>query len=337
MPDESRNSPHLPISRSASALSIRKPLDSRAGPCRLGKNRPAHAAFFAPAGRGGRPRPDRRHHLYQSRRRRDAPPHSCQNWKTPAGADERRKRRAILDAGSRAARAWRVQALGWKLLDLPAQFASPRSTPFAATWPCNSRCSPRLAADSTSPISPPSCIAAQPASTLERIDENDAHAESGDRRAACYGATTTGRRWKICWWRCSSSATAGCTSLCSTASQIGSRCARGSSGRLPKPLQRRSTTEQTFRPGSGCARGGAGIGAVCMRAKLRRAPSRAGGVGRVSLLRLFNPRRRWMRRVRHTWPCWASAHKRRRVSQAGQCRSRFSQASAKQRKRGSSL
>ena len=133
------------------------------------------------------------------------------------------------------------QALGWKLLDLPAQLRISTIDSFCREL--------ALQQPLLSGLGGGLEIAEQPDRTLSPRGPRDAAGRSTrpartwarPLRSCCCGATTAGRRWKPCWSKCSRAATAGCTALCWSASRIGIRCASGWSGPLHMPCARRSS------------------------------------------------------------------------------------------------
>ena len=150
----------------------------------------------------------------------------------------------------------------------PRNCASPPSTPFAANWPCSSRCSPASAAAWRSPSSPAELYRRAARHTLEKIDETDSALSAGHRGAAAVARQQLAGDGRPAGRNARASATAGCTTLFSTANRIGRRCASGWSGpsrrrcqrSVFKPLHRRGMEDRegVFHPAAPRRRRAAG-------------------------------------------------------------------------------
>ena len=128
----------------------------------------------------------------------------------------------------------RSEERGWNLLDLPAQLRISTIDSFCRDLALQQPLLSGLGGGLDIAEQPTELYRRAARRTLEQIDEED---------AALSDAIEALLLWRDNSWQdlenqlvqCWSSATAGCTSLWSTASRIGRRCARGWSDRLLRP------------------------------------------------------------------------------------------------------
>ena len=157
----------------------------------------SRAAFCACSAKSTTPA-NRRHHFHQSRRRRNAQPHSSRDWKRPRNpAPRTRRNRPVLNAISCATRA---RALAGTRLESPRssgatthlnhRFFLPRPC-LAAAAPLRSRRRPRHQR-----AAQPNSIAAPPAAHSNKSTAEMPPLQRSDRRLCFCGATTVGRTSK---------------------------------------------------------------------------------------------------------------------------------------------
>ncbi len=124
------------------------------------------------------------------------------------------------------------QALGWKLLDLPAQLRISTIDSFCRDLALQQPLLSGLGGGLDIAEQPTELYRRAARQTLERLGQADP-VLSQPSKISSSGATTAGRRWKTCSSPCSRSATAGCTASSSAASWIGTLCA--SAWNAPSP------------------------------------------------------------------------------------------------------
>jgi ATP-dependent helicase/nuclease subunit A len=125
-------------------------------------------------------------------------------------------------------------ALGWKLLDLPAQLRISTIDSFCRDLALQQPLLSGLGGGLAIAEQPDDLYRRAARHTLEQIDGTDPPSAKPSRPCST-GATTTGRSLKTCSSTCSPSATAGCTTLSSAAIRTGTPCASAWSAPSPTP------------------------------------------------------------------------------------------------------
>ena len=94
------------------------------------------------------------------------------------------------------------QALGWNLLDLPAQLRISTIDSFCRELALQQPLLSGLGGALEIAEQPGELYRRAARETLRKIDATPTRPSARPSKTCCSGATTAGRRWKTCWWRC---------------------------------------------------------------------------------------------------------------------------------------